>query len=44
MHRTPHHNYQPPRDLSRRSEIVAGIILALIVVGFTVAFTLELAK
>lgn len=44
MHPNPHHNYQPPRVPSRRSEIVAGIILALIVAGFTVALTLELAK
>lgn len=44
MHPHPHHNYQPPRNPTRRSEILAGVILALIVGGFTVALILELSK
>lgn len=39
-----HRNYQPTRPTPRWLTIVQTLILAILVAGFTVAFTLELAK
>ena len=40
----PHHNYRPQRPTSRWATILQTLLVAAIVAGLTIAFTLELAK